>query len=251
MFENSEQKRKKAKLDAIYETQDRAASQQLESQSRSAEPEAEVVPQKRKQQESQEVSEARKRVKRREEAEERARDHRAAERAKSDKTELTSAKDEAAAKQRENERKYLQADTASKRKQKDQMDMAFSKEFNAVGYSSSSSIVHTLIHSLQQLKITRPALKPPKQVEGQKDNWNNLEDAEGQDEPRKEDWNETSGPGFFVVRQLPASAFKPAEPATARLDPLMQGKWAGMPNYKKFKPVITSIFSANRPELCC
>lgn len=98
-----------------------------------------------------------------------------------------------------------------------------------------------------KLKIARPALKPPHQTRGEKDNWNNVEDNEEEVGARSE-WRESSGPGFFVLRSLPSEACRPADISTAQLDPSLEGKWAGMPNYKKFRPVSFLMPSSDHSD---
>lgn len=130
----TESQRKRMKLDAIYESQARASATQQAASQEMQEQAQPSVPQKRRQEkgESPEVAEARKRVKRREQDELKAQKLREAEKAKGNEPQRTSAKDEEAARLKEAEAKYLQADTTSKRKQKDANELTFAKEFNAV-----------------------------------------------------------------------------------------------------------------------
>lgn len=131
-------KAKRAKLDAIYETQERTATtSQLEGEMESAQSE-QIIPQKRTNEESQEVAEARKRVKRREERERQVQAARESAKLRGNDVQLTAEKDDELARQREMESKYLQAETTSKRKQKDRMEMSFAKEFNAVRHQPFS-----------------------------------------------------------------------------------------------------------------
>jgi hypothetical protein len=88
---------------------------------------------------------------------------------------------------------------------------------------------------MSQLKIAKPTLlRKPHQPHTEKDNWRAMDRTREEDEEDLNDWTADTGKSFFVVKKLPMSARKESTPqSTESTDP----RWAGRPNFKKFRPV--------------
>ena len=127
--------------------------------------------------------------------------------------------------------KFLQIDHG-KRKIND-TDKQFNQEFNKVSRLYLASLLSVLKISRVQLKIVKPVLTQPAKIVREKEKWRGIEQT-GEDEEDNDDWGVGGGASFFVIKTLSASDFKKPE---ARTDLEADPKWAGKPDYKKFRPV--------------
>lgn len=86
-----------------------------------------------------------------------------------------------------------------------------------------------------QLKIVKPVLNAPGKISSEKVKWNGKDKRSKDLEDSDDDWTADGGKSFFVIKTF---SVKPkADAQQPRTDLRTDDRWAGVPNFKKFKPV--------------
>ena len=80
-------------------------------------------------------------------------------------------------------------------------------------------------------------MKAAHKPHAEKDNWR-APDRNQEDDDDLDDWKADTGKSFFVIKQLPMSARQKSTPQFIESD---DPRWAGRPNFKKFRPVRRSL----------